>query len=177
MHDRLQKLARPGDIVLMVSGGDDDLVDLAVAQVLAVPRGPVGGWAGFEPGGRPGGDQPPRGAARAGRRYFVLPKPAFGWRHRYPELFEHLEARCQRVHRDEHLVVYDLVGRPDPAPVLDRVPPATVQVLGTYAAHRSGPTAALVDELGRSERLVVEQRWRPRLRPSPSTPTPTRTSW
>ena len=72
-------------------------------------------------------------------------EPSFGWRFRYPDFFEHLETEYQRVHHDEHLVVYDL---PATRPKGLDPPPVARAVLGTYAAHRTGPPAALVTELG-----------------------------
>ena len=100
-----------------------------------------------------------RSGAR-GARYFVLPRPAFSWRRRYPELVEWLDAEGLRLHQDEHLLVWDLAPDHHDRPVLDPAPVAKVLVCGTYAAHRTGPPPVLVTELGASRVLAVEQRWR-----------------
>ena len=104
-------IGRPGEVVLVASGGDDDLVDRrGPIRAGRSPRGATAGGPGYDPvDGRAAINHLEAQRAR-GARYFVLPKPAFGWRYRYPELFEHLETAYQRVHQDEHLVVYDLAG-------------------------------------------------------------------
>ena len=158
---RIQTIGRPGEVVLVVSDGDEDLVDIRSHPCWPFPQGRDGGWAGYDP---VDGDAAVNhlDAQRArGARYFVLPKRAFSWRYRYPELFEHLETAYQRVHQDEYLAVYDLAGRAAEGPHLDPTPPVRVRVVGTYAANRTGPPPGLLTELGSSRHLTVEQRWRP----------------
>jgi len=139
LEDRIRTIAAPGDIVLMpVAGGA--LPDLNPQRAWPFPQERDGGP----------GDDPVDGSAavnhlesqrRRGARWFALPASAFSWRHRYPKLFDHLETRHRRLHHDEHLVLYELDGhrhRMGPA----AAPSASVHVLGTYSAGRTGPRQA-----------------------------------
>jgi glycosyltransferase involved in cell wall biosynthesis len=158
---RMQTIGRPGEIVLVASRGDEELVDLGSLPSWPFPQGRDGGWAGYEPvDGRAAVNHLEAQRTR-GARYFVLPRTAFAWRFRYPELIEQLETVYQRVHLDECLVVYDLALATDAGVRLDVTPRARVRVVGTYAAHRTGPPPSLMSELASSTRLTVEQEWRP----------------
>jgi GT2 family glycosyltransferase/glycosyltransferase involved in cell wall biosynthesis len=158
---RIQMIGRPGEVVLVASGGDADLVDIGSHPGWPFPQGREGGWAGFDPVDGFAAVNHLEAQRARGARYFVLPKTAFSWRYRYPELFDHLETEYQRVHLDEHLAIYDLGGRAVEVTRLEPVPAARVRVVGTYAAHRTGPAPGLLTELGSSSTLRVEQHWRP----------------
>lgn len=158
---RVQLLAEPGSAVLVASGGDDGLVDVPTHVCWHFPQSREGGWAGFDPVDGLAAISHLEAQRQRGARWFVLPRTAFSWRHRYPELLAHLEATGRRVHADEHLAVYDLAPQARPAVVLGPLPAARVLVVGTYRAHRAGPPPDLLAELGSSARLAVEQRWGP----------------
>lgn len=164
---RLQTLGRPGSTVLLATTSDDDVVTLGTRPVWPFPQGREGGWAGYEPVDGPAAVSHLEAQRARGARWFVLPRQAFAWRHRYPELFEHLDAECLRVHHDEHLALWD-VGL-DPADGVRLAPPTPcrVQVVGTYAAHRAGPPPDLVRELASTQRLTVTQVWRSDSEPMP----------
>lgn len=156
---RLLPLTERGTTVLVVSGGDEDLVDLGVQPCWPFPQGRDGGWAGFEPADGRAAVNHLEAQRTRGARSFVLPRAAFGWRTRFPELFDHLDATARRIHDDEHVLVWDLL----PTPTLvdaSTVAGIRVSVLGTHAADRTGPAPSLVEELGRSDHLVIDQRWR-----------------
>jgi glycosyltransferase involved in cell wall biosynthesis len=157
LEDRIRTIAAPGDIVLMpVAGGA--LPDLNPQRVWPFPQERDGGP----------GDDPVDGSAavnhlesqrRRGARWFALPASAFSWRHRYPKLFDLLETRHRRLHHDEHLVLYELDGhrhRMGPA----AVPSASVHVLGTYSAGRTGPPPTLLAALEDAGGLTVTHSWR-----------------
>ena len=158
---RIQLIGRPGDVVLVASQGDAALVDIASHRCWPFPQGPDDGWAGYDPVDGEAAVNHLEAQRTRGAQYFALPKPAFAWRNRYPELFAHLESAYRRVHQDEHLVVYDLAGRDGDPVRLQPTPTVRVRVLGTYPAHRTGPRTDLLTELASSTRLTVEQRWQP----------------
>ena len=60
---RIQTIGRPGEVVLVASGGDEDLVDVRSHPCWPFPQGRDGGWARLRTGRRARGRQPPRGAA------------------------------------------------------------------------------------------------------------------
>lgn len=161
LRTRMRTIARPGDVVLVASGGDEDLIDLGSQPCWPFPESRDGGWAGFEPVDSAAAINHLEAQRTRGARYFVLPRPKFAWRHRYPELFQHLGCASLRVHQDEHLIVYDLADRTNDAVQLDPTPTLQVQVLGTYASERTGPHPDTLTELDTSEYLTVDQSWRP----------------
>jgi glycosyltransferase involved in cell wall biosynthesis len=160
LRRRIQTIGRPGEVVLVASGGDEELVDIGSHPCWPFPQARDGGWAGYEPVNGVAAVNHLEAQRARGARYFALPRTAFSWRYRYPELLDHLETKYQRVHHDEHLAVYDLARGTDAGVRLDATPPARVRVVGTYAAHRTGPPPGMLTELAASTRLRVDQRWR-----------------
>ncbi len=157
---RVRLVADPDAIVLVASGGREELVALGTQPCWHFPQGRDGGWAGYEPVDGPAAVNHLEAQRTRGARYLVLPKAAFAWRTHLPELHAHLAGTYRAVHQDEHLLVYDLAGAPTDGVVPEPPPAARVAVLGTYDAHRTGPSAALVAELAASSHLTVSQRWR-----------------
>jgi glycosyltransferase involved in cell wall biosynthesis len=164
LPDRIRTLAAPGDVVLVPVGGDRAVPDLAPQRAWPFPEAPDGGP----------GDEPVDGNAaithlesqrQRGARWFALPSEASSWRHRYPELLDHLETRHRRLHHDEHLALYDLDGR-RPCTGSVKTPSATVHVLGTYSAGRIGPSPALLAALRDHGGLTVTQSWRSTAEPA-----------
>ena len=165
VRQRVQLLGRPGDVVLVAAPRGEELPEVGSHPIWPFPQAADGGRADFEPVDGEAAINHLEMLRQRGARWFVLPRPAFRWRYRYPELFDRLEHTARRVYDDEHLTVFDLAGsRPD-APVLGTPPAARVLVLGTYAAHRTGPPPTLVTELGAGEALTVEQIWQPETDP------------
>ena len=124
----------------------------SVRSRLALPAGPRRRVGGLRTGRRTGRDQPPRSATHARR---ALLRAARSRRSPggsgSPSCIEHLERAYRRVHQDEHLVVVrPRAGRDRDVRRSTRTPSSRVQVLGTYAADRTGPPTGLVTELGRS---------------------------
>jgi GT2 family glycosyltransferase/glycosyltransferase involved in cell wall biosynthesis len=160
IRQRIQGVGRPGDVVLVACGDTTELLDVGAHPCWPFPQAPDGG-VGREMVDGPAAVNHLEALRTRGARYLVLPRAQFGWRRRYPELFEHLEREHQRLHHDELVAVFDLSPDPHDAPRLDPVPRARVLVLGSYAPHRTGPSPMLVQELSSSGALTVEQRWRP----------------
>jgi glycosyltransferase involved in cell wall biosynthesis len=160
VRDRVQAIVEPGATVLVASGGNEALVDLGASVGWHFPQDRDGGWAGYDPVDGLAAIRHLESQRERGARYLVLPKQAFRWRFRFPELHDHLETAYRRLHHDDHLIVYDLGGLGAEA-ALDPLPAATVLVLGTYDPGRAGPPPSLVAELGASQVLQVEQVWRP----------------
>jgi glycosyltransferase involved in cell wall biosynthesis len=168
LAERVRTVATPGDVVLVPVNGDGAVPNLTPQRAWPFPQARDGS---------PGGD-PADGAAavthleaqrRRGARWFALPSSASSWRHRYPELLDHLETRHRRLHHDEHLALYELDGgRPDGAATA--VKSASVHVLGTYAADRTGPSSTLLAALEGSGGLAVTQSWRSSAEPAWSIP-------
>jgi glycosyltransferase involved in cell wall biosynthesis len=158
LAERIRTIAMPGDVVLVPVTGDGDVPDLT----------PQCAWGFPEMRDRTPGPAPADGAAavshleaqrQRGARWFALPSSASSWRHRYPELLDHLESRHRRLHHDEHLALYELDGRP-PVAAGAPLPDIRVQVLGTYSVERAGPSPTLLVGLQNAGGMTVTQSWR-----------------
>jgi glycosyltransferase involved in cell wall biosynthesis len=158
LADRVRTIAAPGDVVLVPVGNDGAVPDLRPQRAWPFPEA-RDGEAGYEPVDGNAAVNHLESQRQRGARWFALPSWASSWRHRYPELLDHLESRYWRLHHDEHLALYDLDGH-HPRFGGARVPSATVHVLGTYAAGRTGPSPTLVAALRDSGGLTVTQSWR-----------------
>jgi glycosyltransferase involved in cell wall biosynthesis len=155
----IRTIAAPGDVVLVPVAGDGGVPpDLAPQRAWPFPEA-RDGTPGGEPVDGTAAVNHLEAQRQRGARWFALPAAASSWRHRYPELLEHLESRYRRLHHDEHLALYDLDGHRSPV-VAAGTPSATVHVLGTYAAGRAGPSPTLLAALRERGRLTVTQSWR-----------------
>jgi GT2 family glycosyltransferase/glycosyltransferase involved in cell wall biosynthesis len=159
--ETLQAITDPGEVVLVVSRGDERLTAIEGRHGWHFPQTAESEWAGSYPADSADAIAHLEALRERGARYLALPSTAFWWLHHYRELNSHLEARYRRIHSGEHLIVFDLGSvreRRDGSPVAGER--ARVLVLGTYAAHAAGPPPALVAELERSERFAMTQHWR-----------------
>jgi glycosyltransferase involved in cell wall biosynthesis len=167
LAERIRTIAAPGDVVLVPVVRDRAVPDLSPQRAWPFPEARDG-----EPGDEPVDDSAAINHLEAqrqrGARWFALPSWASSWRHRYPELLDHLEARYRRLHHDEHLALYDLDGHRTPAGGATPVH-AAVHVLGTYAAGRAGPPPPLLAALTDHGGLTVTQSWRSTADPAWST--------
>jgi glycosyltransferase involved in cell wall biosynthesis len=168
LAERIRTVAAPGDVVLVPANGEGTMPDLTPERAWPFPQGRDGAP----------GEEPADGAAaithleaqrQRGARWFALPSSASSWRYRYPELLDHLETRHRRVHHDEHLALYKLGGHRHPTAAA-ALPNASVHVLGTYAAGRTGPSSTLLATLQGAGGLTVRQSWRSGAEPAWSIP-------
>jgi glycosyltransferase involved in cell wall biosynthesis len=160
IRERIQAIAEPGAPVLVVTDGDDSLADLGSQPCWHFPEARDGGSVGFDPVDGRAAVTHLDAQQQRGARYFVLPKAAFGWKRRFPELFDRLETDARRVYQDEMVAIYDLAGRSSSTVALAATPAASVFVSGTFDGRRSGPPPDLHAELAASEELTVRQVWR-----------------
>jgi len=159
IRDRIQAIAQPGAPVLVVSLGDDTLTELGSHPCWHFPEAREGGWAGFDPVNGRAAVNHLDAQSQRGARYFVVPRAAFGWKQRYPGLFDALDERGRRVYHDEMVAIYDLMAQESPV-VLPAPSTTAVFVSGTFSAGRSGPHPDLVSELKNTEEITVRQAWR-----------------
>jgi glycosyltransferase involved in cell wall biosynthesis len=154
---RIRTIAAPGDVVLVPTGDDGTVPDLTPQRACPFPEARDGA-SGYEPADGAAAVNHLESQRQRGARWFVLPSSATSWRHRYPELLDHLETRYRRLHHDEHLALYQLDGcHPHAA---TGSPSATVHVLGTYSARRAGPPPMLLGVLRNAGGLRITESWR-----------------
>jgi GT2 family glycosyltransferase len=101
---RLRDLARrelsPQSSVLVISKGDDELLDIGVEQAAHFPQDERGGYAGHYPESSAAAIAELEELRGKGAQYLLVPVMASWWLDRYPELGEHLRNRCRLVAED-----------------------------------------------------------------------------
>jgi GT2 family glycosyltransferase/glycosyltransferase involved in cell wall biosynthesis len=168
LADRIRTLASPGEVVLVPVGSDGAVPDLTPQRACPFPQARDGS-PGAEPADGAAAVRHLEAQRQRGAQWFALPRSASSWRHRYPELLDHLEACHRRLHHDEHLALYQLNGhRPDASATA--MPNASVHVLGTYTAGRTGPSPTLLAAFEDAGGLTVTQSWRSSAEPAWSIP-------
>jgi hypothetical protein len=103
--------AAPGERVLVVSRGDDGLLDIPSVRADHFPSAPGGGWAGHHPADSAEvlamlGEEQNRGA-----RYLAIPAMSSWWLRHYDDLVDHLESSAETRAGDSSIgLLYDLGG-------------------------------------------------------------------
>ncbi len=98
--------------VLVVSKGDNVLLELGAREARHFPQGEDGGYAGYNPSGGEVAVRQLRQEQACGAEFLILPRTSFWWLDYYKELREHLENHCSlRVTRAETCAIFDLGPR------------------------------------------------------------------
>lgn len=97
-----------GARVLVVSKGDDELLDLNGRTALHFPQDESGVYAGYHPADSAQAVEQLERLRACGAGYLVLPSTSFWWLGHYIDFGKHLEARYRRVSADRYCMVYDL---------------------------------------------------------------------
>jgi glycosyltransferase involved in cell wall biosynthesis len=168
LAERVRTIASPGDAVLVPVNGAGTVPDLAPQRAWPFPQGRDGS-PGLDPVDGAAAVTHLEAQRRRGARWFALPSSASSWRHRFPELLDHLDTHHRLLHHDEHLALYELEGQ-RPGTTATEAPSASVHVLGTYAADRTGASPTLLAALAGSGDLSVTQSWRSSAEPVWSIP-------
>lgn len=111
------KVVPPEGVVLVVSKGDDELLDLDGRDAWHFPQAVGGGYAGCYPADGAAAVEHLEALRAKGGQFLLFPNTAFWWLDHYRELREHLDSRCHRVWGDEHCIIYSL---PAPSPTATR---------------------------------------------------------
>jgi GT2 family glycosyltransferase len=91
----------PDATVLVVSRGDDSLLELDGRAAQHFPQGQEGGWAGHHPADSEEAIGHLEALRGNGAQYLVVPPTYRWWLSYYDGLRDHLESRYQSVHSDE----------------------------------------------------------------------------
>jgi GT2 family glycosyltransferase len=157
----------PGVTVLVVSRGDDALIDLGERNAWHFPRGEDGRYLGYYPATDEDAIDHLEGLRAAGAEYLLFPSSAFWWLGHYDSFAGHLRGRYRTVYEDDTCIVFGLTGRLV-AEVVESLLPgdAGIAVVSRYAgdlawldrqrAFRLEPVSHGDDAIARLERLVSE---------------------
>ncbi len=133
VRDVVGTVTGPGDVVLVVSRGDDDLLAFDDRAGWHFPQGPDGGWAGYHPADSDAAVRHLEALRDRGATHLVLPDTAFWWLHHYEALAEHLDDRYRRAHADDHVIVFDLRAGAGESAALELEVPGTDWVVTVEA--------------------------------------------
>jgi hypothetical protein len=101
----------PEAVVLVVSRGDDALLELESREALHFPPSEEGGWAGHHPATSEDAVSQLEAMREKGGQFLVLPRTGLWWLDHYSEFGEHLERNYPvLVHDAEACVIYSLNG-------------------------------------------------------------------
>ena len=137
LTDHIRRIAvqhTPADAnVVVVSHGDDQLLDLGGRRAAHFPQNDDGGYLGYHPADSAAAIAHLADAQKKGAAYLLFPQPQLWWLDHYKELGEHLDKSGQCLWRDEMCAIYCL------------------------SADRATPEFLLRDELNRLRKTADEQ--------------------
>lgn len=107
----VQRQVRPGRTVLVVSRGDDRLLQIPGRRAQHFPQAPDGRYAGHHPADSSAALEHLEQLREAGAEYIVFPATASWWFDHYAGLSRHLDTRGWRIWGDQHCVIYRLPAR------------------------------------------------------------------
>jgi hypothetical protein len=97
-----------GESVIVVSGGDDELLALGGRRAVHFPQNANGTHAGYHPASSEDAVAELERLRSAGAGYLLLPNAAFWWLDHYTGLADTLDASGEIVARDDHCLVFAL---------------------------------------------------------------------
>ena len=128
LRARLSTLVRPGGSVLVVSKGDDRLLQIDGVSATHFPQDSTGRWPGYHPQDSSSAISQLKELRRGGAEQLVFPRSSFWWLEHYEELADYLQSTHRLVHEDEDCRIFDLV---DMAPMRVREPQPLEPVINT----------------------------------------------
>jgi hypothetical protein len=131
--------------VLVISSGDDELLNLGLKRALHFPQGDDGGYSGFHPADSADAIVRLEKLLRAGAEFLVIPETEFWWLDHYSDFRRHLDAVHRLVLHQAHVcMLYELRARfrsaEVPGPQPEAVPKATEETLPKAAQSQAEAT-------------------------------------
>src|SRR4051812_23059489 len=144
----------PGETVLVVSKGDEQLVSLPGHRGWHFPRAEDGRYGGYYPGGDDDALAHLDELRGQGAHFLVLPATAFWWLDQYREFGKALEQRFGRVARTGSCMIFDLRSSDQRAATAVR----SADTAGTAGAGAADAPAGPADysTLGENVRAFIE---------------------
>jgi GT2 family glycosyltransferase len=98
----------PLAIVLVVSKGDDELLQLAGRTAWHFPQGEDGSYAGYHPADSVAAIAHLEALRGKGADFLLLPETARWWLEHYAEFAQYLDSCCRRIRCDDCCLLYEL---------------------------------------------------------------------
>jgi hypothetical protein len=99
-------------VVLVVSKGDDELLDLDGRKAMHFLQNEEGVYAGYHPADSTEATAHLEAQRARGAGYLIFPSTSLWWLAHYAEFRAHLDNRCRRLHADRHCMIFELTARP-----------------------------------------------------------------
>lgn len=174
---------------LVISKGDDTLLELAGIRAEHFPQADEGVYAGHHPSSSAAAIAHLQAMQSKGSEYLIVPATSFWWLDHYREFAQHLDTACQCIFKDDDCAIYRLAPsialkdstgagkngarttpRPLPKPNLSLDPRSEVRrmraisskkvlVCGVYLASVKNTAEHLIEAFGQSARHEVHQCW------------------
>jgi hypothetical protein len=127
LREVVRSVVPPGSTVLVVSRGDQELLDLDGQRASHFPQNEAGGYAGYYPADSTAAISHAQRLIEKGAEYLLLPNTAFWWLEHYRGWAEWLGAFHSCAWRDECCAIYRLSRKdqPRPAPLSESRPVET----------------------------------------------------
>jgi hypothetical protein len=94
--------------VIVLSKGDQDMMDLSGRSAWHFPQDASGEYAGHYPADSPKAIAQLEALRNRGGDFLLIPSTAFWWLDFYAEFRQHLDRRYHRVWADEHCIIFQL---------------------------------------------------------------------
>ena len=109
LPEAVARVVPAGATVLVVSRGDDELLQLPGVRAWHFPRDPDGRYAGHHPADGVEAVARLEELRTAGAGFLVIPEPSLWWLDHYPEFRRHLDERGRELFRQDGVgVIYSL---------------------------------------------------------------------
>ena len=123
-QERLPALVSAYSDVLVVTKGDDRLVQISGSAAGHFPQDESGGWPGYHPETSAEAIEHLEELRARGSDLLVFPKSSFWWLEHYEEFLDHLQRNYEVVHRDDDCQIFGLangeVRAPEPIVIRER---------------------------------------------------------
>jgi glycosyltransferase involved in cell wall biosynthesis len=110
LQARLPSLVPPASEVLVVSKGDERLVQIGGSEAGHFPQDESGRWPGYHPETSAEAIGHLEELRSRGADLLVFPKSSFWWLEHYEEFSDHLQRNYRLVHRDGDCQIFGLAG-------------------------------------------------------------------
>jgi glycosyltransferase involved in cell wall biosynthesis/2-polyprenyl-3-methyl-5-hydroxy-6-metoxy-1,4-benzoquinol methylase len=97
-----------GSRLLVVSKGDEELVDFDECSASHFPQAADGTYSGHHPSNGKEAVEQLEALRNQGNQYLLLPQTGFWWLEYYTELQAYLQSRCRQIWNDKDCVIYQL---------------------------------------------------------------------
>ncbi len=123
LRQSVPRLIPPGSQLLVVSRGDDALLEIPSIVARHFPQDAEGRYAGHYPHDSEAAIEHLESHQQGGAAFLLFPATSLWWLDHYDGLREHLDARYRRVRSDDDCIIYDIrrleLAAADPDAALD----------------------------------------------------------